>query len=85
MTHGPVEVGVTTVGCLPSSLMRPQTLLISPGSRLSGSRLGWALKDCLGLTYILVLEGAVKVNQYWTGGASLAKGDAMKEQKLGKH
>lgn len=57
--------------------------MISPGSRLSGSRLGWALKDCLGLIYIhWVLEGAVKVNLDWAGGASLAKGDAMREHMV---
>lgn len=40
-----------------------KTLVISPGSRLTGSRLGWALEDCLGLTYVyLALERAVKVN-----------------------
>lgn len=37
----------------------------------------------LGLIYIyLVLEGAVKVNLDWAGGASLAKGDAMREDMV---
>lgn len=52
--------------------------MISPGSRMSGSRLGWALKDCSGLTYVhLALEGAM------AGGASLAKGDAMRGHVVG--